>query len=226
MAWADLLPWVNFSIWHSLFAVTAVAAAYGRLQMSQRQPKQEGLFHVSGLPLVGSTVTFARYGIDLLAWAHQRAAHAFQVSLMGRTYVFMTSPAAVGLFMQLPSSVLALQPAVAPFTQKCFGLSSSMWHNGEAIPAHALRQLLLPNKVASMANSMAQALMDLSPAYLAPTNSAVHTDLAQAIPRWVMHATVVVLFGHLFVGLTDIGKLLDTFEAFDALFEVRAGSLS
>ena len=173
-----------------------------------------------GLLGLGSTLAFAIYGADVLIWASSRAQHAFQISLMFQSYVFLTSPEAVKSFTSAPASALALEPAVSHFTAKCFGLSDAMWHRGEAVPAQALRQLLLPQHVDRLSPRMADALAELAPQYMNGSGGQA-LDLAYALPRWVMHATVVVLFGPAFVSRVPIAALLSAFIEFDDFFEVR-----
>lgn len=202
--------------------LAGVSSWHKRLRAGSDRQTASAPLQVPGLPGLGSTLSFAIYGADVLAWASMRARHAFEVNLMFQRYTFLTSPEAVRSFTRAHKSTLSLQPAVSQFTAKCFGLFSSMWNNGEALPAQALRQLLLPQQVQALAAGMADALLQLAPEYFETACSSNMLDLAYALPRWVMHATLVALFGDRLFDVVPAAELLDAFTEFDNFFEVCA----
>jgi hypothetical protein len=204
MIWPCTLPVIAYII---IWALIHIGRAF----------QKDARFHVRGLPVIGSSATFALYGADLLAWASAIANDAFKISLLFESYIFLTSPEAIKAFTSAPASALSLEPAVSHFTQNCFGLSDKMWCNGQAVPAETLRQLLRPQQVEQLSERMAATLLNLSGQYF----SAQHFDLAYTMPRWVMHATLEVLFGKKFLDIVPAAELMDVFTTFDDLFEVR-----
>lgn len=50
----------------------------------------------------------------------------------------------------------------------------------------------------------------------------MQVDIASAIPRWIMHASLVTIFGESFVAMLgdDVKTFLEQFEHFDKFFEV------
>jgi hypothetical protein len=207
-----MLPYLLLSV-----AACALLHLLWHILIKRWQDKQLPV-RVRGLPLLGSTVSFAQYGTDCLAWASAHARHAFQISLMFRSYVFLISPEAVTAFVKAPSATLSLQPAVSQFTERCFGLSPGIWQGGEVALVHALREILSPARVSELAQPMADTLAQLAPRYFDQSP----LDLALAMPRWVMHTTMQVLFGTAFLERVSVEAMLDTFTNFDALFEVRS----
>lgn len=49
----------------------------------------------------------------------------------------------------------------------------------------------------------------------------MQVDIASTIPRWVMHASLIALFGKPFVETINLQAFLSQFNLFDTLFEVR-----
>ena len=50
--------------------------------------------------------------------------------------------------------------------------------------------------------------------------SMLQVDIASTIPQWVMHASLIALFGTKFVDSIDLPEFLSHFNQFDTLFEV------
>lgn len=121
-----------------------------------------------GVPGLGSTPAFALHGCDYLAWAAAVTRGDFSISLMFEMYTFLNSPSTVKYFCSASRHELALQPAVAHFTRKNFGLSSELWSEGEARPAHVLRKLLAPNQLADRNLRLCKALLQLRHQYFPP----------------------------------------------------------
>lgn len=121
-----------------------------------------------GIPGLGSTPAFALHGCDYLAWAAAVTRGDFSISLLFETYTFLNSPSTVRYFCSASRHELALQPAVAHFTKKNFGLSSELWSEGEARPAHVLRKLLAPNQLADRNLRLCNALLQLRHQYFPP----------------------------------------------------------
>ena len=209
-------------LWQALGAFVAAFLVSSIFTWQKQHTHAHDALQVQGIPLLGSTLAFARHGVDCLSWASAQAAHAFHISLLSRKYTFLTSPEAVSAFLKAHTEVLQLQPAVEQFTGRCFGLSRNIWHNGEVVLVHALREILSPARVAQLERPMAATLVQLAPAYF----DQAQLDLARRLPRWVMHATVHTLFGSRFLDLVPAQDLLDNFVTFDEYFEVRLPSIS
>lgn len=207
----------------NMILVAALILAAAALLLWPVRTPCPGAWRTPGWPLLGSTVAFAIHGADVLAWAaaHSRDHHAFAVQLLLQRYVFLTSPAAIRRFASAPADTLALEPAVAHFTGQCFGISGAMWHKGEAVPGIALRKLLGPQHVREMLPAMAAVLQDTAQEYALIGQIGAPVDLASAIPRWVAHATLRVLFGQAFVESVSLQRFLKEFDDFDKFFEVR-----
>jgi hypothetical protein len=178
------------------------------------------MFYVAGMPLLGSTLAFARHGADCLAYAAACSAkfHAFSIQLLTRRYIFLSSPTAVKSFATAPMDVLALYPAVAQFTGKCFGISQRVWQDGESIPGAVLRRLMMPHMMRNLSARMASLLLKAQPLYLPAQGNA---NLADALPAWVMHATLETIFGTDFTESIPLHAFMKNFDVFDTWFEVR-----
>lgn len=118
-----------------------------------------------GVPGLGSTPAFALHGCDYLAWAAAATKSDFSISLMFETYTFLNLQSTVRYFCCASRHELALQPAVQHFTQKNFGLSSELWSEGEAKPAHVLRKLLSPGQLATRNTHLCRSLLQLRHQY-------------------------------------------------------------
>jgi hypothetical protein len=133
------------------------------------------------VPFIGSSLTstlvFARYGCDYLAWAAATSGGDFAVSLLFQTYIFLNSKDSVRAFSRASPQVLALQPAVQHFTQKNFGLPPELWEDGEAKPAHILRKLLAPARLPALHTQLCGSLLRLHGKYF--SNQKVRTDSLQ-----------------------------------------------
>lgn len=147
---------------------------------------------------LSSTVAFARYGCDYLAWATSLYSGGdFSVTLMFRTYAiclwfqvkficlqgspimclkpyrytFLGTPESVRTFTRAPSAVLALQPAVEQFTEKNFGLPAELWEDGEAKPAGILRSILSLSMLTELQQQLCITQLQLHEQYFPSTVS-------------------------------------------------------
>eukprot|EP00892_Ulva_mutabilis_P002447 jgi/Ulvmu1/12202/UM085_0066.1 len=118
-----------------------------------------------GVPGLGGTPVFALYGCDYLAWAAAVTKGDFSISLMFETYTFLNTQSTVRFFCCASRHELALQPAVQHFTEKNFGLSSELWSEGEAQPAHILRRLLAPGNLTTCNAQLCRSLLQLRHQY-------------------------------------------------------------
>lgn len=118
-----------------------------------------------GVPGLGGTAAFFMYGCDYLAWAAAVTKGDFSISLMFKTYTFLNSPSSIRFFSNASRHELALQPAVLHFTKKNFGLSSELWSEGEARPAHVLRKMLAPHQLADRNTQLCRCLLQLRHQY-------------------------------------------------------------
>jgi hypothetical protein len=79
----------------------------------------------------------------------------------------------------------------------------------------------MPQMMHSLSARMSLLLVQLQPLYLPAGEK---TNVADAVPKWVMHATLETLFGKAFVDSIPVDEFMKSFDDFDAWFEVLLSS--
>uniref|UniRef100_A0A7S0VC43 Cytochrome P450 n=1 Tax=Polytomella parva TaxID=51329 RepID=A0A7S0VC43_9CHLO len=200
--------------------------------IAQKKPVLNPAPQVPGVPILGNVIGLARYGVSFLGACRETWGDVFTLNLGNQKMTFLCEPKMIEHFFKAPDSEITFRPAVEQFTQRVFGLPSQTFFPVHSAVLSALRNLLVPGKLADISEKVASLafafLRNDSPSSSSHVASPAPQNLFHFIRHWVFCVGVEVLFGSEFLHKGPHGSvaaLAAEFWIFEEGFELAASPL-